>query len=213
MKWEIWPLRFGSSDICSSLGFVPVIAFWGLPNPFTHHSAFQSQKHELHLTRVLFSSSEQSLAWYIFWVDVVFAVETLEWVSLIVIFVVATSFLAPDTRPLWSSINTEPHRRTNPSKHSICNSISVLFLPFGSWIWRCAFQVFFVVEQKERRHFHLAAGDLFKLNLRKNWQQWTETRLLSCGGCIVIRSLASTQELDAEIEQTSLLPFVCIQAL
>lgn len=53
--------------------------FWGVPDPFTLHSVFQSRKHDLYLTHVLFSSpfmSEQSLWWCLFGVDVAFEFET-----------------------------------------------------------------------------------------------------------------------------------------
>lgn len=49
--------------------------FWGVPNPFTLHSAFTSRKHDLYLTHVLVSSpllSEQSLWRCVFGVDTVF---------------------------------------------------------------------------------------------------------------------------------------------
>lgn len=44
--------------------------FGGVPDPFALHTAFQSRKHDLYLTHVLFSSSfmsEQSLWWCLFW--------------------------------------------------------------------------------------------------------------------------------------------------
>lgn len=49
--------------------------FWGVPNPFTLHSASPSRKHDWYLTHVLFSSpfmSAQSLWWCLFAAHIAF---------------------------------------------------------------------------------------------------------------------------------------------
>lgn len=64
-------------------------------------------------------------------------------------------------------------------------------------------------KRRRRRICLLAAGDSFGLNLREELESRGRKRtnqmcLLSCGGCIVAMPLASTQELDSDISQTSL---------
>lgn len=79
--------------------------FWGVPDPFTLHSAFQRQKHGLYLTHVLFSSPfmcEQSLQWCLFGVDVAFEFKTLRKGGIdlkdsIVLYLLSGAFIARST--------------------------------------------------------------------------------------------------------------------
>ncbi len=94
--------------------------FWGVPDPFTLHSAFRRQKHGLYLTHVLFSSpfmSEQSLRWCLFGVDFAFEFETPGWGGIdlkdrVVLYLLSGAFISRSThfnKNIFTNAIFSPH--------------------------------------------------------------------------------------------------------